>query len=215
MILFAVLLLLWFPNTGGYALPPRQSSASPPPPLVVSSVADDDDDDEFRFSLGVRDSLIVAHSFHGRPAGGLHGAITCYICDVDFLSNRSDPESNWVVIDAHEASNILSRVLSKYNHGKCDIDDDEIFPNNSKTVVATIKFLCRQINDDMRELMELEFIDFQGIVRIKLWQESHKARAAYTGQYYWSLNDGIDDDDYNNDGTDATYDDDDDTSSML
>jgi len=67
---------------------------------------------DFPFSLGVRDSLMIAHSFHNHPsfgpAGSMHGAT--YTCDVEFLSEHLHPETNWV-IDIGKASDILSDVL--------------------------------------------------------------------------------------------------------
>ena len=67
---------------------------------------------EFPFSLGVRDSLMIAHSFHNNPrfgpAGSMHGAT--YTCDVEFLTRSLDPETNWV-IDIGKASDIVSDVL--------------------------------------------------------------------------------------------------------
>jgi len=67
---------------------------------------------EFPFSLGVRDSLMIAHSFHNNPrfgpAGSMHGAT--YTCDVEFLTKTLDPETNWV-IDIGKASDIVSDVL--------------------------------------------------------------------------------------------------------
>mmetsp|Transcript_8343 Transcript_8343/g.20519 ORF Transcript_8343/g.20519 Transcript_8343/m.20519 type:complete len:165 (+) Transcript_8343:97-591(+) len=129
---------------------------------------------DFPFSLGVRDSLMIAHSFHSHPsfgpAGGMHGAT--YTCDVDFLSEELHPETNWV-IDIGKALDILGRVLSKYNLKNLD----EVFPDKTMT---TTEFMCKQIHDDIRELLESECEDFSGAVRIKLW-ESHKAWATYTG----------------------------------
>eukprot|EP00533_Pseudo-nitzschia_delicatissima_P016039 CAMPEP_0197279496 /NCGR_PEP_ID=MMETSP1432-20130617/20167_1 /TAXON_ID=44447 /ORGANISM="Pseudo-nitzschia delicatissima, Strain UNC1205" /LENGTH=57 /DNA_ID=CAMNT_0042746041 /DNA_START=383 /DNA_END=556 /DNA_ORIENTATION=+ len=46
--------------------------------------------------------------------------------------------------------------------------------------MTTTEFMCKQIHDDIRELLESECEDFSGAVRIKLW-ESHKAWATYTG----------------------------------
>lgn len=130
--------------------------------------------DDFPFSLGVRDSLMIAHSFHGHPsfgpAGGMHGAT--YTCDVDFLSEELHPETNWV-IDIGKALDILSRVLSRYNLKNLD----EVFPNK---IMTTTEFMCKQIHDDIRQLLESECKEFRGAVRVKLW-ESHKAWATYTG----------------------------------
>ncbi|KAG7353759.1 6-pyruvoyl tetrahydropterin synthase [Nitzschia inconspicua] len=133
-----------------------------------------DDTSSFPFSLGVRDSLMIAHSFHGHPsfgpAGGLHGAT--YTCDVEFLAPHLHPTLNWV-IDIGKALDVLNRVLQKYNLKNLD----ELFGHN---VMTTTEFMCRQIHDDLCELLEKECPDFYGIVRVKLW-ESHKAWAAYTG----------------------------------
>ena len=141
----------------GEGLGPRSSSAN-----------------DFPFSLGVRDSLMIAHSFHGHPsfgpAGGMHGAT--YTCDVDFLAEELHPETNWV-IDIGKALDILSKVLSRYNLKNLD----EVFPDKTMT---TTEFMCKQIHDDIRELLETECKEFKGAVRIKLW-ESHKAWATYTG----------------------------------
>jgi len=130
--------------------------------------------DDFPFSLGVKDSLMIAHSFHGHhsfgPAGGLHGAT--YTCDVDFLSKQLHPELNWV-IDIGKALDILSKVLSRYNLKNLD----EVFPDNTMT---TTEFMCKQIHDDICRLLEDECKEFKGAVRVKLW-ESHKAWATYTG----------------------------------
>ena len=68
------------------------------------------------FRLGIRDSLMIAHSFHEHPgfgpAGGLHGAT--YTCDVEFCAEDIHPETQWVM-DIGAASDILARVLAKYN----------------------------------------------------------------------------------------------------
>jgi 6-pyruvoyl-tetrahydropterin synthase len=118
---------------------------------------------------------MIAHSFHGHPsfgpAGGLHGAT--YTCDVEFLSQELHPDLNWV-IDIGVALDILSNVLSKYNLKNLD----EVFPDG-KTMTTT-EFMCKQIHDDICAKLEQEYKEFQGIVRVKLF-ESHKAWASFTG----------------------------------
>jgi 6-pyruvoyltetrahydropterin/6-carboxytetrahydropterin synthase len=130
--------------------------------------------DVYPFSLGVRDSLMIAHSFHGHPsfgpAGGMHGAT--YTCDVDFLAQSLNEETNWVV-DIGKASDVLGRVLSRYNLKNLD----EVFPDHTMT---TTEFMCKQIHDDICDLLREECEDFEGVVRVKLW-ESHKAWGTYTG----------------------------------
>jgi 6-pyruvoyltetrahydropterin/6-carboxytetrahydropterin synthase len=126
------------------------------------------------FSLGVRDSLMIAHSFHNHPsfgpAGGMHGAT--YTCDVEFLSAQLHPETNWV-IDIGKASDIVSEVLSKYNLKNLD----EVFPGK---IMTTTEFMAKRIHDDIQERLDSECGDFEGFVSVKLW-ESHKAWATYTG----------------------------------
>ena len=143
--------------------------------LLLSTTSNSLRLDDFPFSLGVRDSLMIAHSFHGHPsfgpAGGLHGAT--YTCDVEFLAQDLHPELNWVM-DIGVALDILSSVLSKYNLKNLD----EVFPDG-KTMTTT-EFMCRQIHDDIVEKLKEASCEFQGIVKVKLW-ESHKAWATYIG----------------------------------
>ena len=100
----------------------------------------------------------------------MHGAT--YTCDVEFLSQALDPETNWV-IDIGKASEILSDVLKKYNLKNLD----EVFPGG---VMTTTEFMAKQIHDDIQERLQQQCKDFQGCVRVKLW-ESHKAWGTYTG----------------------------------
>ena len=144
--------------------------------MIAMGVADASirNNDILPYSLGVRDSIMIAHSFHGHPAfgpaGGVHGAT--YTCDVEFQCSRLNPETNWV-LDIGQASDIVSDVLKKYNLKNLD----EVF---GKEVMTTTEFMARQIHDDVQELLERECKDFDGRVCVKLW-ESHKAWATYNG----------------------------------
>ena len=115
---------------------------------------------------------MIAHSFHNHPsfgpAGGLHGAT--YTCDVEFLSEELHAETNWVV-DIGQASELLAQVLAKYNYKNLD----EIFPESQMT---TTEFMCRQIHEDLCDLLRVTCKDFSGSIVVKLW-ESHKAWASY------------------------------------
>jgi 6-pyruvoyltetrahydropterin/6-carboxytetrahydropterin synthase len=128
-----------------------------------------------RFKLGIRDSFMIAHSFHNHPsfgpAGGMHGAT--YTCDVEFLSDELHPKLNWV-IDIGAASSILSSVLEKYNFQNLD----EIF---GADVMTTTEFLCRQIHADLSERLKQVECELRpnAEICVKLW-ESHKAWASYT-----------------------------------
>ena len=127
------------------------------------------------FQLGIRDSLMIAHSFHNHPsfgpAGGLHGAT--YTCDVEFGCNEICSECNWV-IDIGLASEILADVLKKYNYKNLD----DIFGPN---VMTTTEFMCRKIHHDIQELLREKVPNFHGEICVKL-HESHKAWASYTAQ---------------------------------
>jgi 6-pyruvoyltetrahydropterin/6-carboxytetrahydropterin synthase len=126
---------------------------------------------ERAFKLGIRDSFMIAHSFHDNPkfgpAGGLHGAT--YTVDLEFCTDKLDKSANWV-IDIGKASNILARVLEKYNYKNLD----DIFPNE----LTTTEFMCQQIHKDVCDLLKQECQEFQGDLCVKLW-ESHKAWASY------------------------------------
>ena len=127
------------------------------------------------FTLGVRDSLMIAHSFHGHPAfgpaGGMHGAT--YTCDVEFCSAHLVEGTNWV-IDIGKASDILADVLGRYNLKNLD----EVFPNGEMT---TTEFMCKVIHDGIAQRIREDVQDFKGEIRVKLW-ESHKAWASFVGE---------------------------------
>ena len=126
------------------------------------------------FTLGIRDSFMVAHSFHQHPsfgpAGGMHGAT--YTCDVEFCTDRLNEDTNWV-LDIGQASQMLSEVLSKYNFKNLD----ELFPKK----LTTTEFMARQIHSDLKERLQTECKNFSGDICVKLW-ESHKAWASYSGR---------------------------------
>lgn len=129
-------------------------------------------------TLGIRDSIMIAHSFHDHPsfgpAGGLHGAT--YTVDVEFASSSLHPECNWV-IDIGVASELLAEVLEKYNYKNLD----EVFGEE----FTTTEFMCRTIFDGVIEKIKErsrkgEENLFEGWVKVTLW-ESHKAWASFEG----------------------------------
>lgn len=135
------------------------------------------------YSLGIRDSIMIAHSFHDHPAfgpaGKMHGAT--YTCDVEFKTNKLAPVVNWV-IDIGRASELLAEVLSKYNMKNLD----EVFSNGEFT---TTEFMAKTIFEDLKEKLrqciqdecsEEEQQQFEGRIKVKLF-ESHKAWASYEG----------------------------------
>ena len=135
------------------------------------------------YTLGIRDSIMIAHSFHDHPsfgpAGKMHGAT--YTCDVEFIAEKLQEKVNWV-LDIGYASELLSEVLSQYNMKNLD----EVFSNGEFT---TTEFMARRIQMDLAErLRECANSDgscdgpgFEGRIRVKLY-ESHKAWASYEGE---------------------------------
>lgn len=142
------------------------------------------------YTLGIRDSIMIAHSFHENPAfgpaGKMHGAT--YTCDVEFKCKSLTPTLNWVM-DIGKATDLLKRVLAKYNYKNLD----EIFPDKTLT---TTEFMARQIHRDLVELLLKECIEIgdsgtdetcgngngnsglEGKILVKLW-EKHDAWASY------------------------------------
>jgi 6-pyruvoyltetrahydropterin/6-carboxytetrahydropterin synthase len=121
------------------------------------------------FSLGIRDSIMIAHSFTGEefgPAQNMHGAT--YTVDVDFSCADLVDKSNWV-IDIGYASDLLHKVLSAYNFKNLN----ELFPSEN----TTTEFMCRVIHKDLCSVLNSKH--FSGKLSVKL-HESHKAWAAYS-----------------------------------
>jgi 6-pyruvoyltetrahydropterin/6-carboxytetrahydropterin synthase len=143
----------------------------------------DDDAPAFRpylpHTLTIRDSLMIAHSFHSHPsfgpAGGLHGAT--YTVDVEFASSTLHKECNWV-IDIGVASAMVAEVLTEYNYKNLD----EVFGDN---VMTTTEFMCRAIFDGVVKKLKERYSDidvdhFEGWIKVTLW-ESHKAWGSFEG----------------------------------
>ncbi len=133
------------------------------------------------YTLAIRDSIMIAHSFHNNPnfgpAGGLHGAT--YTVDVEFASKELHPECNWV-IDIGAASEMVADVLKEYNYKNLD----EVF---GEGVMTTTEFMCKAVFDGVvKKLTEKQGINegdeklFEGWIKVTLW-ESHKAWASFEG----------------------------------
>jgi 6-pyruvoyltetrahydropterin/6-carboxytetrahydropterin synthase len=120
------------------------------------------------YSLGIRDSIMIAHSFKGSefgPAQGVHGAT--YTVDVEFFVESLVPRLNWV-IDIGSATQMLKEVLQAYNYK----DLDKLFKENTTT-----EFMCKEIFDALKKKLEGSV---KGSLTVKL-HESHIAWASYHG----------------------------------
>ena len=140
----------------------------------VLSVGAGSSQNRLPFKLGIRDSLMIAHSFRHPdfgPAQNLHGAT--YTCDVEFQCAALQSPQNWVM-DIGKASTMLSKVLSNYNFQNLD----EVFPNGELT---TTEFMAQRIHEQLAQCIKGEGIPFKGNICVKLW-ESHKAWASYEAE---------------------------------
>ena len=121
-----------------------------------------------RYSLGLRYSIMIAHSFAGEefgPAQNMHGAT--YTVDVEFHVESLAPRLNWV-LDIGEGMTMLKKVLGEYNFKNLN----ELFPGEN----TTTEFMCKKIFEGL--CVELKG-KFKGSITVKLW-ESHSAWASYT-----------------------------------
>mmetsp|Transcript_10064 Transcript_10064/g.30738 ORF Transcript_10064/g.30738 Transcript_10064/m.30738 type:complete len:122 (+) Transcript_10064:316-681(+) len=103
------------------------------------------------YSLGVRDSIMIAHSFKGEefgPAQEVHGAT--YTVDCELGSDELVHGLNWVV-NIGDLQTILQDVLGKYNYKNLDTIEDFKGEN------TTTEFMCRIIHDDVKKKLQGHF----------------------------------------------------------
>ena len=89
------------------------------------------------FSVTVRDSMMIAHSFTGAvfgPAQRLHGAT--YVVDATF--RRADLDGDGLVVDIGAAAGLLSEVLGGLTHRNLDDDPDLAGTNTTTEVMARV-----------------------------------------------------------------------------
>ena len=127
------------------------------------------------YTLGVRDHLMIAHSFRGEvfgPAQRLHGAT--YVVDMEF--RRAELDSDGLVVDIGLASQALQRVLAALNYRNLD-DLPEFAGLNTTT-----EFLARELFQRMRTAIAAGELGQQAkglsALRVTL-NESHIAWATY------------------------------------
>jgi 6-pyruvoyl-tetrahydropterin synthase len=89
------------------------------------------------FSVTVRDSMMVAHSFRGAvfgPAQRLHGAT--YVVDAGF--RRAELDDDGLVVDIGAAAGLLSEVLGGLTYRNLDDDPDLAGTNTTTEVLARV-----------------------------------------------------------------------------
>ena len=89
------------------------------------------------FSVTVRDSMMIAHSFTGAvfgPAQRLHGAT--YVVDATF--RRAGLDDDGVVVDIGAAADLLHEVLGGLTYRNLDDDPDLAGTNTTTEVLARV-----------------------------------------------------------------------------
>ena len=89
------------------------------------------------FSLTVRDSMMIAHSFTGAvfgPAQRQHGAT--YVVDATF--RRSDLDEDGLVVDIGAAGAALHEVLGELTYRNLDDDPDLAGTNTTTEALARV-----------------------------------------------------------------------------
>jgi 6-pyruvoyl-tetrahydropterin synthase len=127
------------------------------------------------FSVTVRDSMMIAHSFTGAvfgPAQRLHGAT--YVVDATF--RRSGLDADGVVVDIGAAAGLLHEVLGGLTYRNLD-EEPELAGTNTTT-----EALARVVADRLAERIGDGALDpsgggLEGLV-VTL-HESHVAWASY------------------------------------
>lgn len=129
------------------------------------------------FSVGVRDHVMIAHSFKGElfgPAQKLHGAT--FVIDCEF--RRPTLAEGNVVVDIGRASDVLRGITAELNYQNLDTLD--IFAGEN----TTTEFLARHVFERLKVAIGEGRLGpgAEGVTAIKvtLW-ESHIAWASYEG----------------------------------
>lgn len=129
------------------------------------------------FSLTVRDSFMIAHSFKGDvfgPAQRLHGAT--YVVDAEF--RRPDLDGDGLVVDIGLAMQALKAVLDELNYR--NLDDEPAFAGRN----TTTEFLAQAVFDRLAGRIDAGALgeSARGLTALKVTlAESHVAKAAFEG----------------------------------
>ncbi|PRY35137.1 6-pyruvoyl-tetrahydropterin synthase [Umezawaea tangerina] len=127
------------------------------------------------FSITVRDHVMIAHSFRGEvfgPAQRLHGAT--FVVDAKF--NRTDLDSDNIVVDIGLATQELGAVLAEFNYR--NLDEVPAFTG----VNTSTEFLAKVIADRLADRVHAGALGegARGLSAISVTlHESHVAWASY------------------------------------
>ena len=127
------------------------------------------------YSVGVRDHVMIAHSFEGElfgPAQRLHGAT--YVVDAEFCGERL--HESGVLVDIARAQAALDRALSAFNYRNLD-DLPELAGQNTTTEFVA-RVLCERLAAAVRAGELGANSEQVSSLRVTL-HESHVAWASY------------------------------------
>ena len=127
------------------------------------------------FSVTVRDSMMIAHSFRGEvfgPAQRLHGAT--YVVDATF--RRAALDADGLVVDIGLAAAALHEVLADLNYR--NLDDDPSFAGRN----TTTELLAQVVADRLAERVAAGSLGADATALdglVVTLHESHVAWASY------------------------------------
>ena len=129
------------------------------------------------YSVGVREHVMIAHSFQGEvfgPAQKLHGAT--FVIDCEFRAEQLGPAN--IVVDIGRAGTALKAICGELSYQ--NLDDLAMFEGQN----TTTEFLARHIFERMRAAARAGELgpgsEAIGSIKVTLW-ESHIAWAGFEG----------------------------------
>jgi 6-pyruvoyl-tetrahydropterin synthase len=132
------------------------------------------------FSVGIRDHVMIAHSFKGElfgPAQRLHGAT--YVVDVEL--RRPELDENGVVVDIGRATESLRAILAPLAYR--NLDELPEFAGKNTTTENLARFIYEEMAT--RAAAGALGSGSTGVSAIKVTlHESHVAWASYEGAVY-------------------------------
>ncbi len=127
------------------------------------------------YTVGVRDSFMIAHSFTGEvfgPAQRLHGATYT----VDVTLRRPTLDADGIVTDIGKLSDLVKSVLSEFNFHNLDEFDEFKGQNTTTEFLAAVLFERLKMRIQQGELGA----GSEGLTALAVTlHESHNAWAAY------------------------------------
>ncbi len=130
------------------------------------------------FSVGVREHVMIAHSFQGEvfgPAQKLHGAT--FVVDVEFRAKEISAAG--IVVDIGRAHTTLGSILAAINYQ--NLDELEVFAGQNTTTEFLAKYIFDALKGEAKADGQLgPGADALDSIKVTL-NESHVAWASFEG----------------------------------